>query len=89
MQQQQRRVLVLTTLRNTAPLVSECRHPLARFSFRTVHADSANKGRFSQRHLGMVYSCDILGEPGALHVTARHLREDADEVQEPTERERE
>jgi len=81
--QQQRRVLVLAMLRNTAPLVPEYRHPLARFSFRTVYADSANKGRFSQKHLG------ILGEPGALRVTARRLREDADEPQEPTERERE
>jgi len=87
MQQQQRRVLVLTTLRNTALLVPEYRNPLARFSFRTVYADSANKGRFSQKHLGMVYSCDILGEPGALHVTARRLHEDADEVREPTNRE--
>ncbi|KAJ6626880.1 Sin3 associated polypeptide p18-domain-containing protein [Mycena sp. CBHHK59/15] len=30
---------VLTTLRNTAPHVAEYRHPLARFSFRTVFAD--------------------------------------------------
>ncbi|GLB34275.1 putative sin3 associated polypeptide p18 (SAP18) [Lyophyllum shimeji] len=80
---------VLTTLRNTAPLVPEYRHPLARFSFRTVYADSANKGRFSQKDLGMVYSRDILGEPGALNVTAPRLREDLDEAQEPSERERE
>ncbi|KAG5641509.1 hypothetical protein DXG03_004838 [Asterophora parasitica] len=80
---------VLTTLRNTAPLVPEYRHPLARFSFRAVYADSTNKGRFSQKDLGMVYSRDILGEPGSLDATAPRLREDVDEVREPTERERE
>ncbi|KAF8076890.1 histone deacetylase complex protein [Lyophyllum atratum] len=66
---------VLTTLRNTAPLTPEYRHPLARFSFRTVYADSASKGRFAQKDLGMVYSRDVLGEPGALDLTAPRLRE--------------
>ncbi|KAG5650433.1 hypothetical protein H0H81_012284 [Sphagnurus paluster] len=80
---------VLTTLRNTAPQVAEYRHALARFSFRTVYADSANKGRFAQKDLGMVYSRDILGEPGVLGVTAPRLREDSEEAHEPTERERE
>ena len=67
---------VLTTLRNTAPHVAEYRHALARFSFRTVYADPSNKGRFSQKDLGMVYSRDILGEPGSLHSTAPRLLED-------------
>jgi len=67
---------VLTTLRNTAPHVAEYRHPLGRFSFRTVYADPSNKGRFSQKELGMVYSRDILGEPGSLHTTAPRLLED-------------
>lgn len=81
---------VLTALRNTAPLVPEYRHPLARFSFRTVYADSTAKGRFQQKELGMVYSRDILGEPGSLGVTAPRLREDADgEAREPSEREKE
>ncbi|KAG6834091.1 hypothetical protein H0H93_011999 [Arthromyces matolae] len=75
---------VLTTLRNTAPLVPEYRHPLARFSFRTVYADSLAKGRFSQKDLGMVYSRDILGEPGSLNVTAPRLAD-----AEPSEREKE
>ncbi|KNZ72703.1 Histone deacetylase complex subunit SAP18 [Termitomyces sp. J132] len=79
---------VLTTLRNTAPLVSEYRHPLARFSFRTVYADSLAKGRFSQKDLGMVYSRDILGEPGSLNVTAPRLA-DEDGTREPSEREKE
>lgn len=79
---------VLTTLRNTAPLVPEYRHPLARFSFRTVYADSLAKGRFSQKDLGMVYSRDILGEPGTLNVTAPRLA-DEDGTQEPSEREKE
>ncbi|PFH46557.1 hypothetical protein AMATHDRAFT_69548 [Amanita thiersii Skay4041] len=81
---------VLTTLRSAAPHVVEYRHPLARFSFRTVYADSGNKGRFAQKDLGMVYSRDILGEPGSLNNTAPRLTEDADgEVREPTEREKE
>ena len=67
---------MLTTLRNTAPHVAEYRHALARFSFRTVYADPSNKGRFSQKDLGMVYSRDILGEPGSLHSTAPRLLED-------------
>jgi len=67
---------VLTTLRNTAPHVAEYRHPLGRFSFRTVYADPSNKGRFSQKELGIVYSRDILGEPGSLNSTAPRLLED-------------
>ena len=81
---------VVTTLRNVAAHVAEYRHPLARFSFKTVYADSGNKGRFAQKELGMVYSRDILGEPGSLNNTAPRLLEDVDgEVREPTEREKE
>ncbi|KAF8805989.1 hypothetical protein BYT27DRAFT_7141473 [Phlegmacium glaucopus] len=81
---------VLTTLRNTAPHVAEYRHPLARFSFRTVYADPSNKGRFSQKELGMVYSRDILGEPGSLHTTAPRLLEDTESsTRELNEREKE
>ncbi|CAA7259437.1 unnamed protein product [Cyclocybe aegerita] len=69
---------VLTTLRNTAPQVVEYRHPLARFSFRTVYADPSNKGRFSSKDLGMVYSRDILGEPGSLNHTAPRLLQDVE-----------
>ncbi|KAI0787138.1 Sin3 associated polypeptide p18-domain-containing protein [Irpex lacteus] len=57
---------VLTTLRSTAPPSTEYRHPLARYSFRAVYADSANRGRAAQKDLGTVYSRDILGEPGTL-----------------------
>ncbi|TFK17863.1 hypothetical protein FA15DRAFT_628464, partial [Coprinopsis marcescibilis] len=78
---------VLTTLRNTSPHVAEIKHPLARFSFKTVYADSANKGRYAQKDLGMVYSRDILGEPGAAGLTAPRLLLD-DELP-PTQRERE
>ncbi|KAG7097496.1 hypothetical protein E1B28_004838 [Marasmius oreades] len=81
---------VLTTLRNTAPHVPEYRHPLARFSFRTVYADPGNKGRFSSKDLGQVYSRDILGEPGTLTTTAPRFLEDMDnENRDQTERERE
>ncbi|TFK32676.1 Sin3 associated polypeptide p18-domain-containing protein, partial [Crucibulum laeve] len=67
---------VLTTLRNTAPHVAEYRHPLARFFFRTVYADSSNRGRFTSRDLGQVYSRDILGEPGTLNTIAPSLRDE-------------
>ncbi|KAF9266150.1 hypothetical protein L218DRAFT_971544 [Marasmius fiardii PR-910] len=81
---------ILTTLRNTSPQIPEYRHPLARFSFRTVYADPGNKGRFSSKDLGQVYSRDILGEPGSLNMTAPRLLEDVDnENREPTDRERE
>ena len=72
-------------MRNTAPHVPEYRHPLARFSFRTVYADSSTKGRFSQKDLGMVYSRDILGEPGTLGTTAPRLLEDDDTPRVPAE----
>ncbi|KAF9035881.1 Sin3 associated polypeptide p18-domain-containing protein [Panaeolus papilionaceus] len=67
---------MLTILRNTAPHVAEYRHPLARFTFKAAYADPTNKGRFAQKDLGRVGSRDILGEPGALGVTAPSLLED-------------
>ncbi|KAI0692188.1 Sin3 associated polypeptide p18-domain-containing protein [Cerioporus squamosus] len=69
---------VLTTLRSSAPNSTEYRHPLARYSFRAVFADSASRGRFSQKDLGTVYSRDILGEPGTLDHPAPRLLEDAE-----------
>ncbi len=81
---------VLTTLRNAAPHVPEYRHPLARFSFRAVYADPTLKGRYTQKDLGMVYSRDILGEPGSLDITAPRLLEETEpEHREPTDREKE
>jgi histone deacetylase complex subunit SAP18 len=53
--------------------IPEYRHPLARFSFKAIYADSASRGRFSQKDLGTVYSRDILGEPGTLDATAPRL----------------
>ncbi|KAI0731840.1 histone deacetylase complex protein [Fomitopsis betulina] len=69
---------VLTTLRATAPASPEMRHPLARYSFRTLYADSATRGRLNQKDLGIVYSRDILGEPGSLTTTAPRLLTDDD-----------
>ena len=81
---------VLTTLRNAAPQIPELRHPLAKYSFRAIYADAANRGRFAQKELGMVYSRDILGEPGNLESPAPRLLEDMDnENRELTEREKE
>lgn len=54
-----------------------------------MYADPALKGRFTQKDLGMVYSRDILGEPGALNVTAPRLLEDVEgEDREPNGREK-
>ncbi|KAI0690858.1 Sin3 associated polypeptide p18-domain-containing protein [Cytidiella melzeri] len=64
---------VLTTLRSTAPPSPEYRHPLARYSFRAVFADAANRGRVAQKDIGTVYSRDILGEPGTLESPAPRL----------------
>ena len=66
-------------MRSTAPLTTEYRHPLARYSFRAIFADPGARGRFSQKDLGTVYSRDILGEPGTLTHPAPRLLED-DEV---------
>ncbi|THG95617.1 hypothetical protein EW026_g6072 [Hermanssonia centrifuga] len=79
---------VLTTLRSTAPPTPEYRHPLARYSFRAVYADSASRGRFSQKDLGIVYSRDILGEPGTLTTTAPRLLLDADPLPSSSDDER-
>ena len=82
--------VVLNTLRTITPNTPEYRHPLARYSFRAIYADSANRGRFAQEDLGMVNSRDILGEPGTSATTAPRLLEDADgEHREPREREKE
>ncbi|KAI0722579.1 Sin3 associated polypeptide p18-domain-containing protein [Earliella scabrosa] len=69
---------LLTTLRASAPNSPEYRHPLARYSFRAVFADSASRGRFTQKDLGTVYSRDILGEPGSLDRPAPRLLEDTE-----------
>jgi len=78
---------VLTTLRITAPSSTEYRHPLAKYSFRALYADSANRGHFAQKELGMVYSRDILGEPGSLTAAAPRLLEDVDSGETRAERE--
>ncbi|KAF4575383.1 hypothetical protein EYR36_006742 [Pleurotus pulmonarius] len=78
---------IVTTIRNTAPTVPEYRHPLARFSFRTVYADPGNKGRFSSKELGSISSREILGDSGTLTTVAPRLLEDEDT--EPSTRERE
>ena len=75
---------VLTTLRNTAPHTTEYRHPLARYTFRAIYADSANRGRFAQKDLGTVYSRDILGEPGTLTSAAPRLLQDDEESPRPS-----
>ncbi|KZV75890.1 hypothetical protein PENSPDRAFT_599215 [Peniophora sp. CONT] len=73
---------VLTTLRSVGPHTPEYRHPLARYTFRAVYADSTNRGAFTTKDLGTVYSRDILGEPGSLNAPATRLTED----EESTER---
>ena len=73
---------VLTTLRSVGPQTPEYRHPLARYSFRAVYADATNRGAFTTKELGTVYSRDILGEPGSLGRPASRLL--ADTEPEPT-----
>ncbi|KAF7320080.1 hypothetical protein MKEN_00792400 [Mycena kentingensis (nom. inval.)] len=80
---------VLSTLRNTVPHVAEYRHPLARFSFRAVYVEQGRGGRFVTKDLGMVYSRDILGEPGSIHSPAPRLLQDSWETTPVTERDRE
>ncbi|KAA1475593.1 hypothetical protein DENSPDRAFT_842388 [Dentipellis sp. KUC8613] len=69
---------VITTLRSIGPQTPEFRHPLARYSFRSIYADASNRGQFAQKELGIVYSRDILGEPGTLDSTAPRLLDDTD-----------
>ena len=59
---------LLTTIRNSAPNTLEYRHPLARYSFRTIYADAGNRGQFAQKDLGVVYSRDTLGDLGTVEL---------------------
>ncbi|KAH9939963.1 histone deacetylase complex protein [Amylocystis lapponica] len=77
---------LLTTLRATAPPLPEYRHPLARYSFRALYADSATRGYIAQKDLGIIYSRDILGEPGTLAVPAARLGTDTEPADALTER---
>ncbi|KAF8468637.1 Sin3 associated polypeptide p18-domain-containing protein [Gautieria morchelliformis] len=52
---------LITALRIISP-TAEFRHPLARFSFRALFADSVSKGHFSQKDLGQITSRDMLEE---------------------------
>lgn len=52
---------LITTLRIISP-TAEFRHPLARFSFRALFADSVSKGHFSQKDMGQITSRDLLDE---------------------------
>ncbi|KAH9986133.1 Sin3 associated polypeptide p18-domain-containing protein [Russula vinacea] len=75
---------LLTTIRNSAPNTLEYRHPLARYSFRTIYADAGNRGQFAQKDLGTVYSRDTLGESG----TVEQLLDDDSAVQDSADRQK-
>ncbi|KAH8979365.1 Sin3 associated polypeptide p18-domain-containing protein [Lactarius hatsudake] len=84
---------LLTTIRNSAPSTLEYRHPLARYSFRTIYADAGNRGQFAQKELGVVYSRDTLGDLGTVEqlpladtadANDDSKSEDADPVQSST-----
>lgn len=75
---------LLTTIRNSAPNTIEYRHPLSRYSFRTVYADAGNRGQFAQKDLGTVYSRDTLGDLG----TVERLLDDDSAVQDNSDRQR-
>ncbi|KAN0126381.1 Sin3 associated polypeptide p18 (SAP18) domain containing protein [Russula decolorans] len=75
---------LLTTVRNAAPNTIEYRHPLSRYSFRTIYADAGNRGQFAQKDLGTVYSRDTLGDLG----TVERLLEDDSGVQDSSDRQK-
>ncbi|KAH6891564.1 Sin3 associated polypeptide p18-domain-containing protein, partial [Coprinopsis sp. MPI-PUGE-AT-0042] len=61
---------LLTTLRDTSSPTSlvfaELKHPLVRFSFKALYADSSRATfKYMTKELGMLYSRDIPGEPGS------------------------
>ncbi|KAH6879943.1 hypothetical protein BKA70DRAFT_1576116 [Coprinopsis sp. MPI-PUGE-AT-0042] len=74
---------LLTTLRDISSPSSlafaELKHPLARFSFKALYADSSPNSsghkssrstfKYTTKELGMVYSRDILGEPGSFSLS--------------------
>ena len=71
-------------------MTAEYRHPLARYSFRAIYADGAARGRFASKDLGIIYSRDILGEPGSLDKPAPRLLLDVEGAHRvSTEREKE
>ncbi|KAH6879951.1 Sin3 associated polypeptide p18-domain-containing protein, partial [Coprinopsis sp. MPI-PUGE-AT-0042] len=90
---------IRTTLRDTSSPSSlafaELKHPLARFSFRALYADSSPNSsghkssrstfKYTTKELGMVYSRDILGEPGSFSLstgatTAPRLLQDEEQA---------
>ncbi|KAH6879936.1 Sin3 associated polypeptide p18-domain-containing protein [Coprinopsis sp. MPI-PUGE-AT-0042] len=90
---------LLTTLRDTSSPSSlafaELKHPLARFSFKALYADSSPNSsghkssrstfKYTTKELGMVYSRDILGEPGSFSLstgatTAPRLLQDEEQA---------
>lgn len=75
---------LLTTIRNSAPNTLEYRHPLARYSFRTIYADAGNRGQFAQKDLGTVYSRDTLGDLG----TVEQLVDDDSAMQDSSDRQK-
>ncbi|KAH6879983.1 Sin3 associated polypeptide p18-domain-containing protein [Coprinopsis sp. MPI-PUGE-AT-0042] len=95
---------LLTTLRDTSSPASlafaELKHPLARFSFKALYADSSPNSsghkssrstfKYTTKELGMVYSRDILGEPGSFSLstgatTAPRLLQDEEQQALPSQ----
>ncbi|KAH6879960.1 Sin3 associated polypeptide p18-domain-containing protein, partial [Coprinopsis sp. MPI-PUGE-AT-0042] len=95
---------LLTTLRDTSSPSSlafaELKHPLARFSFKALYADSSPNSsgpkssrstfKYTTKELGMVYSRDILGEPGSFSLstgatTAPRLLQDEEQQASSTQ----
>ena len=72
-------VVLSSQSRRESQRAREIRHPLAKFLFRSLYADSAARGRIASREIGTVFSRDILGEPGTLENPASRLLKDVDE----------
>ncbi|KAH6891568.1 histone deacetylase complex protein, partial [Coprinopsis sp. MPI-PUGE-AT-0042] len=83
---------LLTTLRDASSPSSlafaELKHPLARFLFKALyagHKSSRSTFKYTTKELGMVYSRDILGEPGSFSLstgatTAPRLLQDEEQA---------
>jgi histone deacetylase complex subunit SAP18 len=69
---------ILTTLRLAAPNNTELKHALARFSFRSIFADSTARGRWTIKELGSVHSKDVLAPLPTLSNSSTADSADAD-----------
>jgi len=73
---------ILTTLRVCSPRIAELRHPQGRYAFQAVLFQAEKRGQYNKKDLGMVYSRDIIGEPGTLEHPSMRLLDDEEKKNE-------